>query len=248
MGQQLLFTYGGRCLDKEIQGFRTLAVTGREELTQDIDDVDLASDGALYLSTRLKQKTLKVSFFLRCSTLSERHLVTAKLKQLLLARNTTVNFSDDSLYHYIGSVSKLEVDKTTLSSTGSIEIELSDPYSYSETQILSGTGNIVKFNNSYGETGFSNKPIVIEFTPAASITTFQITSNQQKKFILNQAVSAGKKIVINFEKLTCTVAELNVLADVSLNSNFADFEIDHDTVITFNASGAYTIRFEVKKL
>lgn len=60
MGQQLLFTYGGHCLDKEIQGFRTLAVTGREELTQDIDDVDLASDGALYLSARLKQKTLDI--------------------------------------------------------------------------------------------------------------------------------------------------------------------------------------------
>ena len=75
-----------------------------------------------------------------------------------------------------------------------------------------------------------------------------MTSNQGKKFLLNQSVSAGKKIVVDFETLSCTVDGASVLSSVSLNSNFADFTIDKNTVLTFNASGGYVIRFEVKKL
>lgn len=89
-------------------------------------------------------------------------------------------------------------------------------------------------------------PAAIEFTPAEGISTFQVTSNQGKHFLLNQSVSAGKKIVIDFKSLTCTVNGATVLSSVSLNSNFADFRIDHNTKLTFNANGNYVIRFEVK--
>ena len=102
--------------------------------------------------------------------------------------------------------------------------------------------------SEYDDTGFANLPAAIEFTPAEGISTFQVTSNQGKHFLLNQSVSAGKKIVIDFKSLTCTVNGATVLSSVSLNSNFADFRIDHNTKLTFNANGNYVIRFEVKKL
>ena len=72
--------------------------------------------------------------------------------------------------------------------------------------------------------------------------------NQGKQFTLNQSVSVGKKIVVDFRTLSCTVNGANVLSSVSLNSNFADFTIDKNTALTFNSSGEYTVRFEVKKL
>lgn len=102
--------------------------------------------------------------------------------------------------------------------------------------------------SEYDDTGFANLPAAIEFTPSEGISTFQVTSNQGKHFLLNQSVSAGKKIVVDFRTLSCTVDGANVLSSVSLNSNFADFTIDKNTVLTFNADGRYLVRFEVKKL
>ena len=113
-------------------------------------------------------------------------------------------------------------------------------------QAQTGTGKTVAFADCDSE--FSNTPLSVEFTPSSAISVFQMTSNQGKKFLLNQSVSAGKKIVVDFETLSCTVDDASVLSSVSLNSNFADFTIDKNTVLTFNADGRYLVRFEVKKL
>ena len=123
---------------------------------------------------------------------------------------------------------------------------LSDPYCYSITRQKTGTGKTVAFADYDSE--FSNIPLSVEFTPSSAISSFQMTSNQGKHFLLNQSVSAEKKIVVDFRTLSCTVNGASVLSSVSLNSNFADFTIDKNTVLTFNASGEYTVRFEVKKL
>ena len=244
MRSQVAFSYGGHCLDSSVDGFTTLSVSGRGGFTRAVTATDLASDGAKYLSSRIESKKLTVNFFLQASSLSDLSDKTGKLKKLLSVRNTEVSFADDG-YRYTGTVTSLTFDDTTLHPTGTIEITLSDPYCYSAEKTITGTGTSVNLSE-YDDTGFANLPAAIEFTPAEGISTFQVTSNQGKHFLLNQSVSAGKKIVI--KTLTCTVNGATVLSSVSLNSNFADFNIDHNTKLTFNASGGYVIRFEVKKL
>ena len=246
MKSQVAFSYGGHCLDSSVDGFITLSVSGRGGFTRAVTVTDLASDGAKYLSSRIESKKLTVNFFLQASSLSDLSDKTGKLKKLLSVKNTEVSFADDG-YRYTGTVTSLTFDDTTLHPTGTIEITLSDPYCYSAEKTITGTGTSVSLSE-YDDTGFANLPAAIEFTPAEGISTFQVTSNQGKHFLLNQSVSAGKKIVIDFKSLTCTVNGATVLSSVSLNSNFADFRIDHNTKLTFNASGGYVIRFEVKKL
>jgi predicted phage tail component-like protein len=240
------FSYGGHCLDSSVDGFTTLSVSGRGGFTRAVTATDLASDGAKYLSSRIESKKLTVNFFLQASSLSDLADKTGKLKKLLSVRNTEVSFADDG-YRYTGTVTSLTFDDTTLHPTGTIEITLSDPYCYSAEKTITGTGTSVNLSE-YDDTGFANLPAAIEFTPSEGISTFQVTSNQGKHFLLNQSVSAGKKIVVDFRTLSCTVDGANVLSSVSLNSNFADFTIDKNTVLTFNADGRYLVRFEVKKL
>jgi len=243
---QVAFSYGGHCLDSSVDGFTTLSVSGRGGFTRAVTATDLASDGAKYLSSRIESKKLTVNFFLQASSLSDLADKTGKLKKLLSVRNTEVSFADDG-YRYTGTVTSLTFDDTTLHPTGTIEITLSDPYCYSAEKTITGTGTSVNLSE-YDDTGFANLPAAIEFTPSEGISTFQVTSNQGKHFLLNQSVSAGKKIVVDFRTLSCTVDGANVLSSVSLNSNFADFTIDKNTVLTFNADGRYLVRFEVKKL
>lgn len=246
MKSQVAFSYGGHCLDSSVDGFTTLSVSGRGGFTRAVTATDLASDGAKYLSSRLESKKLTIKFFLKSVSLTDLMAKTGRIKQITAAKNTVVSFADDPLYKYVGTVTSVTLDDTTLHPTGSIEVTLSDPYCYSITRQKTGTGETVAFADYDSE--FPNIPLSVEFTPASAISSFQMTSNQRKKFLLNQSVSAGKKIVIDFKTLTCTVNGATVLSSVSLNSNFADFNIDHNTKLTFNANGNYVIRFEVKKL
>lgn len=246
MKSQVAFSYNGQCLDSSVDGFITLSVTGRGGFTRAVTATDLASDGAKYLSSRLESKKLTIKFFLKSVSLADLMAKLGKLKQITAAKNTVVSFADDPLYKYVGTVTSVTLDDTTLHPTGSIEVMLSDPYCYSIARQKTGTGKTVAFADCDSE--FSNTPLSVEFTPSSVISSFQMTSNQGKKFLLNQAVSAGKKIVVDFRTLSCTVNGANVLSSVSLNSNFADFTIDKNTVLTFNSSGEYTVRFEVKKL
>lgn len=246
MKSQVAFSYGGQCLDSNIDGFTTLSVAGRGDFTRAVTATDLASDGAKYLISRLESKKLTIKFFLKSVSLTDLTAKLGKLKWILSAKNTTVSFADDPLYKYVGTVTSVTLDDTTLHPTGSIEVTLSDPYCYSIARQKTGTGETVAFADYDSE--FSNIPLSVEFTPSSAISSFQMTSNQGKHFLLNQSVSAGKKIVVDFRTLSCTVNGANVLSSVSLNSNFADFMIDKNTVLTFNADGRYLVRFEVKKL
>lgn len=246
MKSQVAFSYGGQCLDSNIDGFTTLSVAGRGDFTRAVTATDLASDGAKYLISRLESKKLTIKFFLKSVSLTDLTAKLGKLKWILSAKNTTVSFADDPLYKYVGTVTSVTLDDTTLHPTGSIEVTLSDPYCYSIARQKTGTGETVAFADYDSE--FSNIPLSVEFTPSSAISSFQMTSNQGKHFLLNQSVSAGKKIVVDFRTLSCTVNGANVLSSVSLNSNFADFTIDKNTVLTFNADGRYLVRFEVKKL
>lgn len=246
MKSQVACSYGGQCLDSSIDGFTTLSVAGRGGFTRVVTATDLASDGAKYLSSRIESQKLTIKFFLKSVSLTDLMAKTGKLKRITSAKNTTVSFADDPLYKYVGTVTSVTLDDTTLHPTGSIEVTLSDPYCYSVAQQKTGTGKTVAFIDY--DSGFPNVPLSVEFTPSSAISSFQMTSNQGKKFLLNQSVSAGKKIVVDFETLSCTVDGASVLSSVSLNSNFADFTIDKNTVLTFNADGGYLVRFEVKKL
>lgn len=246
MKSQVAFSYGGHCLDNSVDGFITLSVTGRGGFTRAVTATDLASDGAKYLSSRLESKKLTIKFFLKSASLADLMAKLGKLKRITAAKNTAVSFADDPLYKYVGTVTSVTLDDTTLHPTGSIEVTLSDPYCYSIARQKTGTGKTVAFADYDSE--FPNIPLSVEFTPTSAISAFQMTSNQGKKFLLNQSVSAEKKIVVDFRTLSCTVNGASVLSSVSLNSNFADFTIDKNTVLTFNASGEYTVRFEVKKL
>lgn len=246
MKSQVAFSYGGHCLDNSVDGFITLSVTGRGGFTRAVTATDLASDGAKYLSSRLESKKLTIKFFLKSASLADLMAKLGKLKRITAAKNTAVSFADDPLYKYVGTVTSVTLDDTTLHPTGSIEVMLSDPYCYSIARQKTGTGKTVAFADYDSE--FSNTPLSVEFTPSSAISTFQMTSNQGKQFTLNQSVSAGKKIVVDFRTLSCTVNGATVLSSVSLNSNFADFTIDKNTVLTFNSNGEYVVRFEVKKL
>ena len=246
MKSQVAFSYGGQCLDSNVDGFTTLSVAGRGDFTRAVTATDLASDGAKYLSSRLESKKLTIKFFLKSVSLADLMAKMGKLKQITAAKNTAVSFADDPLYKYVGTVTSVTLDDTTLHPTGSIEVTLSDPYCYSIARQKTGTGKTVAFADYDSE--FPSIPLSVEFTPSSAISVFQMTSNQSKRFLLNQSVSAGKKIVVDFRTLSCTVNGASVLSSVSLNSNFADFTIDKNTTLTFNSSGEYTVRFEVKKL
>lgn len=247
--QQVLPTdainYNGHWLDSEINGFRTLTVSGRESLSRQLNSPDSSGDGSIYLSSRLDSRKIEVEFELNTKTVTEFNLATTKLAAILYEPNVKILFNDDKNFHYVGSVTSYELDKPLLITKGKIEIECPDPFKYSEVRTLQLQSNVATVVDK--DIIYPQLPKTIEFVPSANISSFW-ASCMSKKITLNETVAAGVKILLDFENLQVKVNDVSRLMSLDLNSNFSDFRIINGAVINFSNPGSYKIKYEVKRL
>lgn len=238
--------YAGKWLDREIPEFETLVVEGRGGFEREINAPSRVGDGDLYLNSRIKSRKLTVIFRLLCNDVDQYNEAVTKLNQLTFASNVEVRFADDEEYHYIGTVESITLDKPLLRTTGKLEIVCSDPYKYGDPQIF--TIKSTPFSISNRDLTYPQTPKLVEFTPSSDISKFEMRTNQGKIFTFNEAISAGKKITIDFTNLTVKVGTVQHLMGLTLTSNFSDFYIQNGTTITTNVSGDFKLVYEVKRL
>lgn len=238
--------YAGKWLDREIPEFETLVVEGRAGFERQINAPERIGDGNLYLSSRIKERKLTVVFRLLCNTIERYNEVLAKLNQLTYASKVEVKFADDPDYHYVGTITSINLDKPLLTTTGKIEIECSDPYKYSDPKTITITGS--SFSISDNDLSYLQTPKLIEFIPSNTISKFEMRTNAGKTFVLNETIGAGSKLVIDFNALTIKVNNASRLMSLKLSSNFSDFYIQYGSQITLNTNGQFKMIYEVKRL
>lgn len=237
--------YNGHWLDKEIAGFRTLTVSGRESFSRQVNAPDRSGDGAIYLSSRLEQRKIEVTFALQAKESTTFNNEMAKLLQILSAPNAKIVFNDDVSFYYKGSVTSFDLDKPLLTTKGKFEIECPDPYKYSDIRKVQGVEAAVTIHDD--DILYPQTPKTLEFIPSSSISSFSVSS-MGKKLTLYETVAANSRIMVDFENLQIKVNEVSRLMSVDLSSNFSDFTIMNGGIVTFNAVGTYTIKYEVKRL
>lgn len=134
--------FNGYVLDDYIPGFRTLSVSGREFNEVEIDSLENVGDGSMFLSRRIPQKEITVSFMLKkLQTYAQRIVPSFEKAQELLLRLLNYSeekqliFSDESDRYYMAmfSKSKLEEKHATVWS-GTLTFVCSDPYRHSLTE------------------------------------------------------------------------------------------------------------------
>lgn len=237
--------YGGHWLDDEITGFTTLVVSGRHTFSRKINDVDLTGDGNMYLSSKLESRKLEVKFMIKTDSIAEYNRQMEQLNILLSKPHQRLYFADYPEAVYVGTVTDIKMENDTLNDVGTIEIECSDPFAYSNEQTVKFTGSSYKIPTvglNYDQT-----PGSITFSPSADIPSLIIT-NGNKKIEINQGIPAGTKVVIDFDNLDAIINEVSSLMNVTLDSNLGDFYIRDGDTIQFSASGNIELKYRVKKL
>ena len=237
--------YGDHWLDDEISGFTTLVVSGRHTFSRKVNDVDLTGDGNMYLSSKLERRVIEVKFMIKTESIDEYNRQMEQLNIILSKPHQQLYFADYPEAVYTGTVTEIKMEKDTLNDIGTIEIECSDPFAYSNNQLASGTGSSYQFPNE--GMNYAQTPETIIFNPSADIASLTI-SNGDKKIEINQGITANAKVLIDFNALDVVINEVSVLMNVSLDSNLGDFYIKDNDTIRFSTNGKYEIKYKVKKL
>lgn len=129
-------SYNGVYLENEIDGYRTLSVTGRELMESEVTDQEIdGMDGSYYRYKTTPARTITVKYQLRASGSREFREAYNKMNKLLSGEQVKVIFNDESDKYFIGTkTSNTQVDGGTNNVIGEIEIYCSDPLKYSTTE------------------------------------------------------------------------------------------------------------------
>lgn len=129
-------SYNGVYLENEIDGYRTLSVTGRELMESEVTDVEIdGMDGTYYRYKTFPARTITVKYQLTARGSREFREAFNKMNKLLSGEQVKVIFNDESDKYFIGTkTSNTQVDGGSNNVIGEIEIYCSDPRKYSTTE------------------------------------------------------------------------------------------------------------------
>lgn len=129
-------SYNGVYLENEIDGYRTLSVTGRELMESEVTDQEIdGMDGSYYRYKTTPARTITVRYQLLARGSREYREAYNKMNKLLSGEQVKVIFNDESDKYFIGTkTSNTQVDGGSNNVIGEIEIYCSDPHKYSTTE------------------------------------------------------------------------------------------------------------------
>lgn len=129
-------SYNGVYLENEIDGYRTLSVTGRELMESEVTDQEIdGMDGSYYRYKTTPARTITVKYQLRARGSREFRDAFNKMNKLLSSEQVKVIFNDESDKYFIGTkTSNTQVDGGSNNVIGEIEIYCTDPRKYSTTE------------------------------------------------------------------------------------------------------------------
>ena len=129
-------SYNGVYLENEIDGYRTLSVTGRELMESEVTHTEIdGMDGSYYRYKTTPARTITVKYQLRARGSREYREAYNKMNKLLSGEQVKVIFNDESDKYFIGTkTSNTQVDGGSNNVIGEIEIYCSDPRKYSTTE------------------------------------------------------------------------------------------------------------------
>lgn len=129
-------SYNGVYLENEIDGYRTLSVTGRELMESEVTDQEIdGMDGSYYRYKTTPARTITVKYQLRAKGSREYREAYNKMNKLLSGEQVKGIFNDESDKYFIGTkTSNTQVDGGSNNVIGEIEIYCSDPRKYSTTE------------------------------------------------------------------------------------------------------------------
>ena len=122
-------------LDKEVEGFTTLSVSGRESLSYEVTDSNYATgiNGKRYIGKNTPERELTVEFQLIAPTPEEFLRRFHKIKSICLGKSHEIRFADEPKAHYTGTLKSIGTpEKGCLSVVSEMVWYCANPYLVSD--------------------------------------------------------------------------------------------------------------------
>lgn len=191
--------FDGRFIENEIDGYRTLTVSGREVMNYDISTVgdSTSRDGTLLAGKSLPAREITVQYELKANSAQEFQEKFRRLMSVLYSDDDIeIYFNDDIDIVYYGQITAMnEVPNNNNSVISTFVIYCQDPYKYSkDLMIFGGYSNYVDVSDDTGS--LSRIPTNPEHIDISSSTFFSTGALSLE--IENFGTYPGKKIILNF--------------------------------------------------
>lgn len=201
--------FNGVNIDTDLEGFRTLAVSGRGLLSKNINSTDIpGTDGKYFLYGNLEVRPIVVKFLMKATTNEDFRKKFNKLNMLLHSDEPKIlKFTDEPEYSFDAILQKAgDIEETSNSIVSTFTFLCLDPYKYKAVDKDTGVNNvtITKLPNNRNE-----------FTP--ELIKVIVNSVSDKVIIKNQTTT--KKIIINNSFAVGDVLEIDLNKDYPLKLN-----------------------------
>ena len=225
-------TIGGKTLDTEVAGFRTLTVEGRELLGSSLsfyDDIP-GRDGAWVKEETLPARQITVNYQIQAENNAEYRAAFALLNSLLRSpgrEDRKIIFADEPEYFFMGRLAEAAQPETgTNTAKSSFVLYCQDPYKYHEAETVTGNPAVATLGGIYP---FAIKSIEVTI-PADAQKVIIRNETTGRRIILNGSFTPGQ--VLKVEKDSITLNGQNIMSRLDyLESDWHQFKIrEGDTI------------------
>ena len=249
------FTINDHPLDIEVEGFRTLIVTGRDDVSTKIELFE-GVDRDTFRHAKYVAEEIEVQFQLISNTYHEQQQQLMMLKRFLYGNNVSFSFADED-YNRRGTVSSFKINNTgSLSLTGTIGIKQTTPWKYLPSRTYKGIDkNGTKFIYlSDSEMIYHALPKTIVLKNGSSAQKIRIVNNTTpavQEMMFSQVVPANAVVVIDFDKLEVTVnrsTNPSSGAWITLHSDFGTMKFEQGAILSVAGVDEFELTYEIEVL
>lgn len=218
--------FNGTVIDNELEGYRTLKVSGRETISNELV-VESVHEGGITLDNHLPSRSIQITYEMKAETnelFQEQYKALRKF--LTTGEEVSVKFADKPYTTYFGRLSTMEVpadDRNNVVSTFTIHCD--SPYKFSDLITTNGQVAIDTFYKTYPERILLSVP--------TTRNNIEI-KNGTERITATGTFNAGSEVVVKFKKeeVTMTVNGVEATYMLDLQSDLENFELRQGQSVT----------------
>ena len=249
------FTFNDHVLDVDVEGFRTLIVTGRDDVSTNIELFE-GVDRDTFRHAKYVAGEIEVNFQLTSNTYYEQQQQLVMLKRFLYGNDVSFSFADED-YNRRGTVSSFKINNTgSLSLTGTIGIKQTNPWKYLPSRThqgidKNGTKFIYMLDPELIYHALPKKIMLRNGSSAQKIRIVNNTTPSVQEMTFSQAVPANALVIIDFDNLEITVnGNTNPTSGgwVTLHSDFGTMKFEQGAILSVAGVDEFELTYEIEVL
>lgn len=248
-------------LDTELDGYRTLNVSGRSVFGRDIETMKFSSRKSAgskstrnkgnkagankFFSSDIQSVVIEVEFLLEAKTNELFRELLSKFTSILHQEEAKWTWTDDQAFYYTGTITEIgnfKEDKNSVIST--FKILCVDPMKTSiETYVLKGNGKEIEIPDARDEIDILEMKYVLK----DDINKFTYENmNGNGKTIFSYLFKAGNTIDILLKEQKALLNSKNLMPAMDLMSDFENFFVNPKDKILLSSLCDYEIKYKLR--